>query len=98
MPTISAVGGLEPSGAGAVDFVGVLTRALARLPHRGVHYVGIGRINRNVGGAGVFIFVNNSLPGLAAIGRTEQASLLIGAVGMTENCGKDSIGIARIDG
>src|SRR6266851_10291240 len=98
MPTISAVGGLEQSAAGAVNFVVVLPRALACLPHRGVHYVGIGRINFHIGGTGVFIFVNNFLPGLAAIGRTEQASLLIGAVGMTENCGKDSIGIARIDG
>ncbi|SRR5260370_22966510 len=98
MPTISAVGGFEQSAAGSVDFVVVLPRALACLPHRGVHYVGIGRINLHVGGAGVFILINNFLPGLAAVGGTEQASLLIGAVGMTENCGKDSIGIARIDG
>ena len=98
MPGVSAVGGLEQSAAGSVDFVAVLPRALARFPHGGIDHVGIRGIDLDVGGAGVLVFVDDLLPGLAAIGGAEKAALFIRAVGMAEHGGEDSIGIARIDG
>src|ERR1035438_5371699 len=98
MPGASAVGRLEQSAAGSVDFVAVLPRAFAHFPHRSVNYVGIRGIDLYIGGAGVLVFVEDFLPGLAAIESLEKAALFIGAVGMAEHGGEDSIGIARVDG
>ena len=56
------------------------------------------RIDLYIGGAGVRVFVNNFLPRLAPVARTEQAAFFIWTVGMAEHSGKNTIGIARVDG
>src|SRR5208283_3089539 len=98
MPGAAAVGGLEQSTAGAVEFVAVFPRAFANFPHRGIDHIGIRRINLNVGATGVFVFGNNSLPGLTTVGRAIDAAFCAGSVGMAEHGGENSVGIARIDG
>src|ERR1700730_9312990 len=98
MPCGSAIGGLEQSATGSVDFVVVFPRAFASFPHGGVNYVGIRGVDLYVGGSGVLVLVNKFLPSLAAVSGTEQAALLIGAVGMAEQGCKNLVGISWVDG
>src|SRR5258706_1225738 len=98
MPCASAIGGFEQSAASSVDFVIVLPGSFARFPHGGINYVGIRGVDLYVGGSGVLVFVNDLLPSLAAVSRTEQAALFIGAVGMAEHGCKNPVRIAWVDG
>ena len=43
------------------------------------------RIEENVRGAGVLVFIENFLPGLSAVGGAEDAALRVWSVGMADN-------------
>src|SRR5262249_27847752 len=98
MPGAAAVRGFKKSAARTVMFVVVLPRSFANLPHRGIDGIGIGWIDFDVGAAGVFVFGNNFLPALPAIGGPIDAALLAWSVRVTEHGSEDFVGIARIDG
>ena len=55
------------------------------------------RIEGDVDAARVFVFVENFLPGLAAIGRAENAALCVRAIGMPQRRHENDVGIRRID-
>ena len=57
----------------------VLPRPLPLLPHRRVDDVGVGRIDVDVLAAGVLVLEQDALEGLAAVGRAEDAALLVRA-------------------
>src|ERR1700693_281664 len=96
MPVISSVGRFEKATAGFAVFVPVFPGALANSPHRGVHDVGICGIDLNIRAAGVLIFAEGFLPGLAAVGGCEDSALFVWAVGVAQHSGEKVIGIARV--
>ena len=96
LPGVAAVGGFEKTAAGAGPRA-VFPGALARGPQHGVDGARVGGIEREVDRAGVFVFVEHLLPGVAAIGGAEDAALGVGAVGVAEHGREEAIGIARID-
>src|ERR1700722_4271194 len=98
MPGASAIGRLEQSAAAAVKFVRILPRAFAYLPYRRINRVRIRWVDFNIASAGVFIFRNDFLPILAAVGRAIDASFFARSVRMPEDSGEHAGGIARIDG
>src|SRR5260370_40482785 len=74
-----------------------LPRRNARGPQRGVNRLRIRGIESEVGGAGVFIFVENFLESLAAVGGAEDAALGVGTVGMPFGGDENAVGIFRVD-
>src|ERR1700722_11248209 len=98
MPSISSIGRFEKAAAGLAVFVPVFPGALADFPHRGVHHVGICRIDLNIRAAGVLIFVERFLPGFAAVGGGKDSALFVWSVGMAHHGSEQAIWIARIDG
>ena len=59
--------------------------------------IGIVRIEGHVDASGVLIFVENFLPGLAAIGRAENTALGVRSVGMAERGHENDVRIVGID-
>src|ERR1022692_3106900 len=55
------------------------------------------RVESNVDASGVFVFVENFLPVLAAVDRAEDAALSVGPIGMAESSHENDIGIIRIN-
>ena len=98
MPRAAAIVRLEEPAAGAIEFVVIFPWPFAHFPHGGVNHVRIRGVDLNVGAAGVFIFGNDALPVLSAIGGTVDTALLARAIGMTQHCREDFIRITRIDG
>ena len=56
----------------------------------------VGRIESDVDGACLVVLVENFLPGLSGVERTEDASLRIGPVGMPQRGNEKDIGVARV--
>ena len=76
----------------------VLPRPLPLLPQRRVDDVRVRRIDVDVVAAGVLVLVQDLLERLAAVGRAEDAALLVRAVRMAEHRDEQPVRIARIDG
>src|SRR6266702_7236434 len=74
-----------------------LPRRNARGPQRRVNRLWIRGIESEIGGAAVFIFVENFLEALSAIGRAEDAALGVGTVGMPFGGAENTVGIFRVD-
>ena len=55
------------------------------------------RIEGDVDASGVFIFVENFLPGLAAVGGAEDAALGVRSIGMAEGGYENDVGVIGID-
>src|SRR5215468_6527867 len=93
-PGAAAVGGAiqTASGAAAVHSPG---RA-PRLPQSSKNDVGIAGIESQVNAAGVFIFVKDFVPGLAAIRGAENSALSVGAEWMTKRRHKCDVCIFRM--
>ncbi|GBD16679.1 hypothetical protein HRbin26_01582 [bacterium HR26] len=67
------------------------------LPDRREEDARVVAIHRDVVAAGVRALVEHLLPGLAAIGRAEDAALLVGPEGMAERRHVDDVRVARVD-
>src|SRR6202047_4934005 len=98
MPGISSVGRFEKAAAGFAIFIPVFPGALANLPHRGVHDVGICGIDLDVRAAGVLIFVERFLPGFAAVSGGEDSALFVWPVGMPQHGSEQVIWIVGVNG
>ena len=96
LPRRATVDGLEDPTARAAEGA-AFDEALLLLPERGVHDVRIARIDLDVVGAGVLVLVQHFLKRPTAIGRAEDAALLVRPVGMAEGGDEEAIGIVRID-
>ena len=83
LPGRAAVDRLEDAAVGAAPRA-VLPRSLALLPHRRVDDVGVGGIDVDVLAAGVLVLEQHALERAAAVGRAEDAALLVRTVGMAE--------------
>ena len=57
----------------------------------------IAGFKRQIGGADIFVFIQNLLKRLTAIGGTKDAALLVWSVGMTFHCDEQAIRILGID-
>src|SRR6185436_1766462 len=96
LPRGAAVGRLEDAAVGALPGA-VLPWPLPLLPHRRVDDVGVRRIDVDILAAGVDVLEQHALEALAAVGRSKDAALFIGAVGMAERGDEDPVRVARID-
>src|SRR5437660_12002700 len=95
MPGAAAVVRLEDPPV-AIAPGAVFPRALTRLAKARVHDVGVFGIELEVGCAGVLVFVENLQEAASAIGRSENAALLVRPVRMTEHGDEQPVGIPRI--
>ena len=94
-----------PGRAAIVRAVEAAARASARhaprsapcLPQRRKKNVWIMRIEGYIDAAGVFVFVENLLPCLSAVGRAEDAAFGVRPVGMPQGRDEGDIGIRRIN-
>ncbi len=94
-PLRAAVGRLvEPALGTAAD---QLSDRAAPLIRRGVEDVGVLRIHRDVGDAGVGADRQHRLPRLAAVGRLVEAAVAAGAPQRADGADVDDVGVARID-
>src|SRR5712664_3270059 len=98
-PGVPTIDGFEESAAGANERFAAANfpRSDARGPENGVDSLRIRRIEREIGGAGVFILVQDLGKSLAAVGGAKNAALLIRAVGVAFGGDEDAIWIFRID-
>ena len=96
LPRRATIYRLEHAAVGAGPHR-VLPRALTFLPHRGVHGLGVRRIDVDVVAASVLILREHLFEGLAAIGRAINAALVVGTVGMAERGHEEPVGVLRID-
>src|SRR5207253_5312140 len=69
-----------------------------RFPEGRVDDRGIAGNDHHVGGAGVRILVEDPLERFAAVGRAEDSTLFVGAVGMTEDRDEEAARILRVHG
>src|SRR5262249_18487438 len=60
--------------------------------------VGVAGIDEHVIGADVFVFPEDFLEALAAVGGAEDAALFVGSVGMSGDSRKDLVGVMGING
>ena len=72
-------------------------RAASEGPHAGVHIARVGQIDVEVGTARVLIDVEDLGPGLAGVGRLEDAALFVGAPLVAQGAHQRHVRIARID-
>src|SRR5229473_1347089 len=96
-PSVATVGGLVESAAGPVVATAGRPRRTARGPHAGEDHLRVAGIEDQIHAADIFVFVENLLPGLAAVERTEHAALGVRPVGMSLGCDEEAIGIFGID-
>src|SRR5713101_485609 len=95
-PSRAGVGGFVEAAAGTKggSLLPWLTDAL---PKCGVDHAGIAGFEAQVHGASNAVFVQNFLPGFAAIGGTEDSAIFIGAEAMPQSGDEHDVWIARID-
>ena len=72
-------------------------RPLACRPGAGIEMIRIGRVGGDVDRARVGAHVQGTIPAFAPVGRTEYATLLVGAVDVTKCCDQHDVGVARVD-
>ena len=98
-PGAAAIGGLVQAAAGddegfaAANFPG----SDARSPESREESLRVAGIHDDIGGAGVFVLIQNLLECLASIERTENTAFGVRAVGVPLGCHKYAIRIFRID-
>src|SRR5262252_8891593 len=88
---------MKESASRSAEGVSIFPGRLPRCPKHGVDMLRIGRVEREVDGARVFVLVENLLPRAPAVERAEDSSLRIGSVGMSQNRGEDAIRVFRVD-
>ena len=98
VPGAAAVGGFVESAVGAVVGVAEFPGRLAAFPESCVDGVGVGGVDGDVGSAGVFVDIEDFVPGDAAIGGAEDAAFGISAVGVSEDGCEEAVLIAGVDG
>ncbi|HWY46849.1 MAG TPA: hypothetical protein VNX70_05680 [Bryobacteraceae bacterium] len=91
---IAAVGGFEEAAPGAFQRSIDTPGWTARLPHGGINYLRILRFEGEIRGSDIGSFVEDFLPGSAAVGGTIYAAFSIGAVCVAERSDIYDIGIA----
>ncbi len=91
LPALAAVGALPDTGPFAT--LDEVPRPARALPGGGVQHVGVGRINHQIDGAGVFVDEQHLLPGLAAVGSLVHAALLVGRIQVSEHGHPQGVGI-----
>ena len=96
LPRRATIGGLEDAVAAAAEALS-LDEALLLLPERGVHDVGVLRIDAHIIGARVFVLVQHTLKRRATIERSEDAAFRIRSVRMAERCDEQPVRIFRVD-
>jgi len=79
-PSCAGVGGAVNAAAGTA--AGERPGRAPGFPQRGEQDVGILRIERHVDRTGVLVFVENLVPGLAAVGGAKDAAFCVGSVGV----------------
>ncbi len=98
-PGGAAIGGLVEAAAGnhkrfaAANF----PRSDARRPKCREENLRVAGVHRQVGAAGVFIFIENFFEGFSAIEGAENAALCVRPVGMALHRNKHTVWIPRID-
>src|SRR3954471_19950591 len=94
---VATVGGLEESAGLTAIGVAVFPWRLATGPKHGIDDVCVLRIECDLERSGVWIFVEDLLPALAAIERAKDTPFFVRPVRMTERGDEDAIRIFRID-
>src|SRR5229473_4217189 len=95
----STIGGLEDAAAGADEGFAAANfpRRNARGPQHRVNRLRVRGIESEIGGAGVFVLVENFLESLSPVGGAENAALGVGAVRMALGGDENAVGIFRVD-
>ena len=96
LPGLAAIAGFIESASCAAAIVPPWLAI--ELPHAGKDDVRIGWIDVEIGSAILGIGIERLAPGLARIRRKEDATVRIGAEGMTHGCNEDAAWIARVQG
>ena len=94
-PGVTAVGGLENAAGGATGFDEPWLAPV--LPHRRVHDARIGRVHRQIGGAGLVVDLQDGLPGVAAILAAVHATLFAGPPDLSLDGNVHEIGVFGMD-
>src|SRR5207237_5152304 len=101
-----SLGELSPGGSAVARFVqpaarslpgAILPRSLTCGPNDCVHRLRIGGVERQRGGTGIFISVEDLLPCFAAVARAKDAAFRVGAVRMSEHGSEQAVGVARVN-
>ena len=95
LPRVAAVARDVERGAGAAAHQ--LPGPAPRLPQPGEHDARVLRVERDVGGAGVRVRVEDLLPRLPAVARAIDAALGVGAEGLAEHGRVGDVGVCRVD-
>src|SRR5262249_41738137 len=98
LPRPTAVRGFEQATAATAEEIVVFPWPFSCLPQRGINRVGMRRIKLHVRAARIFVFVENFLPALTAVGGAEDPALCTRTVGPAQHRGIDPVGIARVNG
>src|SRR5271165_2450078 len=95
MPCGAAVGALEESASRAA---GAEVEWLPpHVPHCGIKDVGIGGIHHHLGAAGVFVAIQDLIPGLAAVGGLEDATFLVGIPQVSKGAGVNRVAVLGVN-
>ena len=97
LPRRAAVSGLEEAARRADVGVVVFPRALARGPEHGIHRLCVRRIEGEIDGPRVLVFVQHVVKRAPAVRRAEHAALVVRAVRMAERRDEQTIRVLRID-
>ncbi len=95
-PRRATVGGAINSAARSAAHHRI--RCAIRLPQRSVQNARIRRIEDHIDRAGLVIFVENFLPGLAAICRAKHSPLGVRSICVPQRRDENNVGILRMDG
>ena len=97
LPVVSAVGRLVETASRRIVGIANRPRGTTGSPQVGVNRLGVGRIEGEVNRPRVFIFVEDLLEALSAIGRPEDAAFGVRTVRVSEYGNENTIRITRID-
>src|SRR5207245_2309219 len=86
-------GNVQPAAGAAA---GHLPRFAHGLPQRGVDDEGVVRVETDVDGAGLGVFLEHLLPVLAAVPGAVDAALRVGSEGMAQDGGEGDVRVARM--
>ena len=96
-PRGAAVGGLEEAAARAAESRRSPTAPAAPPTATAYTTSGFDGIEQHVDAAGVLVLVEHLLERLAAVGRAEDAALVVRPVGMAEHGDEQPVGVPRVD-
>src|SRR5579872_380305 len=84
LPGVATIRRFEKTTAGSLKLIVVFPGTFAHFPQRCVEHIGIRRIHLDIGAASILVFVKDFLPSAAAVGRSEDATLVVRPVRMPE--------------